>query len=104
MDNFNFLTVVNGVYNFYHIDDDFNLYYNLSVFISQDERTLKIKYKKLSTANEINEGEITLMNASHREISYLLDIFNDNERTFKNIIFNKFLDYFNDDLTFDVII
>lgn len=103
MENFNLLTTINGIYNFYNSPDDFNLIYNLLIYYDEYQVILKIKYKKLNNAAEINEGEIILNYTNYNELKYLLKLFNDNTKVFKNIIFNKFLDYFHDSLTFDII-
>lgn len=107
MNNFNFLTDINGIYNYYYSDEGFNASYNLLVFNNDKEYLLKIKYKTLTSEdgnNTVKNGEIILKDMGIMEYTYLLELFNTNENIFKNIIFNKLLDYLGDEYNFDIIL
>ena len=108
--NFNFLTTINAIYNNNIEADEFNIFYNLLIFINDDENIIKIinngaiyRAHKDEPLKIIKNQETILKNIGYNEYFYLLNIFNDNPEIFKNIIFYKFLDEINDCLGFDEI-
>lgn len=109
MYDFKFLTVINGVYNFYNRCDDFNIFSRFIIYIDERASIFKIKYNLLFFNADVDfnlkakEGEIILKDTGTMEVKFLLDIFNDDKKLFKNILFNKFLDYMGDELNYDLI-
>lgn len=107
MENLKFLTSINAVYNKTAESTEFNSILNLLIFINKDERIL-IKYNEFiyddGILKNINKSEIILTNIGYMEYQYILNIFNEDENLFKNLIFNKFLDYRGDELNFDIIL
>lgn len=92
--------------------EEFNIYYNL--LVTFNDYKIIINYKKfeyfnndLSMQKNINEGKIILNNVKDCEYNLIESniVNNDlnNIKFIKELIFYKFLDFFNHDLKFDFI-
>ena len=106
MENFNFLTKTNAVYNSAHMSasDGFNLFYVLEVFIN-DSGDMLIKYNKccvpVDESPSVEEGEKILKDiVGPLELNFIKYNIKDNEKLIKELILSKYLDYCDDTLNF----
>ena len=103
MENFNFLTTINGIYNLSAEASEFNRFLNLTVFI-RDDYKMRIIAKDyvineylLTTAKE---AQYTL-SLTMIEYSVILKYINKDQDYIKRLIFNKLQEYLADDQAFD---
>ena len=105
MENFNYLTTINGIYNKAIEIDGFNRFLNLTVFIS-DIYKMRIIAKDYCFDNyelkTVKEDQYTL-NLTMTEYCLILRYVNDDEDYIKRVIFNKLQAYLADEQAFDYI-
>ena len=106
MENFNFLTKINAVYNSANMSasDGFNLFYVLEVFIN-DSGDMLIKYNKCCVPVDespcVEEGEKILKDiVGPVELDFIKYNIKDNEKLIKELILSKYLDYCDNTLNF----
>lgn len=102
--NFNFLTVINGIYNLGEESLKLNYFDTLLIYFNENTETIKIRYKRLIYNNNkinINIGEIILNDIGEMEYEFIIN--NINENLIKNLLFNKFLDYKGEHLNYEKI-
>lgn len=92
MNDYKFLGIINGIYNF-PADADFNIWTTLLVYIDTDRNALVIKEHSLyledgqETVKDRREG----LNIGALQLELICDNFS--EQMIKELIFNKHLDY-----------
>ena len=105
MENFNYLTTINGIYNTLTNAEEFNRFLNLTVFINDS-------YEMLIKARDYQFDDSVLMKArinecklklNYHEYYYILDNIKHNEDIIKTFIFNKYQDLLYDESNFDYI-
>ena len=106
MENFNYLTKINAVYNSAKMSesDGFNLFYVLEVFIN-DSGDMLIKYNKCCVSLDedpiVEEGEKILKDiVGPVELEFIKFNLKNNEKLIKELILSKYLDYCDDTLNF----
>ena len=103
--NFNFLTIINGIYNLNEETTELNYFDTLLIYFNDNEEIYKINYTRLNYNKNnkiiINKGEIILNNIGEMEYELIYNNFNNN--LIKKLIFNKYLDYMGDHLNYEKI-
>ena len=100
MENFKFLTTINGIYNIDSEAEDFNVISHLEVYANEDSEIIKIKYHELifdsthakdyKNGLTVDEGQYSL-DLGEMQNSYIIE--NINEKCIKALIFANFNDY-----------
>ena len=97
MENFEFLTTINGIYNVGTEAKDANVFSHLEVYFNEFDETIKIKYTEINydyLANVYNDGlfatrdEYLLNLGEIINSSYIIE--NINEKRIKELIFADF--------------
>lgn len=99
-DNYKFLGTISAIYDFNNADE--NYYITLTVF--NNNYDLKIIYNELAISGQsknANNGEIILNNIGEVEFDEITTNFS--EDLIKRLILAKFLDYFENNLNFEII-
>ena len=96
MENFEFLTTINGIYNVGTEAKDANVFSHLEVYFNEFDETIKIKYVEINydyLANVYNDGLFAirdeyLLTLGEIKNSYIIE--NINEKCIKELIFADF--------------
>lgn len=102
MNDYEFLGIINGIYNF-PADADFNIWTTLLVYIDTDREALIIKehslYLKDGQENVKDREEVLDIGTCQLELIYN----NFSEQILKELVFNMYLDWRNEHLNYEKI-
>ena len=103
MENFDYLTTINGIYNLTAEASEFNRFLNLTVFINDSYKMriiAKDYYLDDYKLTEAKENQYTL-NLTMTEYCLILRYINKDKDYIKRVIFNKLQAYLADEQAFD---